>query len=106
MNSTQLTLDQWEEKYKPLINTITDNSSWQNDKGEGIMFETYDAEFEFVRSQPDETVWTWIDGDDGSYIITGLAFVNRIGYFVTTEPWTDHVEIQVDTYYDNEEEEN
>jgi hypothetical protein len=27
-----------------------------------------------------------------------MAFVNRIGYFVTTEPWETHVEIQVDVY--------
>jgi hypothetical protein len=96
---------QWEEKYKPIPNHIDSGASWTTD-GVGLMFETYGAEEEFVRQQPDNNVWTWVDSDEGSVIITGMAFVNRIGYFVTSEPWTDHVEVQVDTYEDSDDEDN
>jgi len=103
MNDTTMTPDQWEEQYKPIINTISADSSWQNDEGEGILFETYGDEEDFVRQQPDNNVWTWVDGDEGTYIIAGMAYVNRIGYFVTTEPWTTFVEVQVDTYSDDDD---
>jgi len=103
MSATELTVDQWEEKYKPITNHIDSGASWTNDKGEGLMFETHGAEYDFICQQPDNNVWTWVDGDEGSYIITGMAFVNRIGYFVTSEPWTDHIEIQVDTYEDSDD---
>lgn len=102
LGENELTTDQWEEKYKPIINTIGDNASWQNGEGEGIMFETYDAELDFVSQQPDNNVWTWVDGDGGTFIVTGMAYVNRIGYFVTTEPWETHVEVQVDNYSDDD----
>lgn len=94
---------QWEKKYKPIANHIDSGASWTSD-GVGLMFETYGAEEEFVRQQPDNNVWTWVDSDEGSVIITGMAFVNRIGYFVTSEPWTDHVEVQVDIYEDSDNE--
>lgn len=92
-------LDKWEETFVPIVNPFADNG-WNQ-----TMFETFGEELEFVRQQPDEHVWTWIDGEqgDGSYIISGAHFVNRIGYFVTEKPWTEFMEIQVDIY---EEEEN
>jgi hypothetical protein len=62
------------------------------------MYETFGAEEDFVRQQPANNVWTWVDGDEGTFIVAGMAYVNRIGYFVTSEPWTDYVEIQVDAY--------
>lgn len=91
-------ITQWEKKYKPIANTIDSGASWTNDEGVGLLFETFGAEEDFVRQQPDNNVWTWVDGDGGTFIVTGMAFVNRIGYFVTTEPWETHVEIQVDVY--------
>ena len=90
---TQLTTDQWEEIYKPITNHLVPDASWN-----GLMFETYDDEYAFVCNQHDNRVWTWVDGEDGTYIITGIAHVNRIGYFVTTEPWDSNIEIKVDSY--------
>ncbi len=86
-------LEAWEEKYKPIKNHIDPSSSW-----DGTMFETYGDEVQFVMSQPDENVWTWVDGDEGTWIISGLHAVNRIGYFVTEEKWETDLSIQVDTY--------
>ena len=96
-------ITQWEKKYKPIANTIDSGASWTNDEGVGLLFETYGAEEDFVRQQPAYNVWTWVDGDEGTFIITGMAFVNRIGYFVTTEPWETFVEIQVDSYSDDDD---
>ena len=93
MNDTQMTEDQWEKKYKPIPNHLDANASWN-----GIMYETYDTEYDFVHEQPDNNVWTWVDGDGGTFIVAGKAFVNGIGYFVTSEPWTDYVEVKIDTY--------
>ena len=94
MTTTQLTIDQWEEKYSPVTNHLVFDASWN-----GTMFETYGNEIEFVRGITDNYVWTWVDGDDGTYIVSGMAFVNRIGYFVTVHPWdSEQLQIQVDTY--------
>jgi hypothetical protein len=95
-------VDKWLTKYKPLANHISNSSGWEiNEKG--ILFETYGEELDFVRDKPDNHVWTWIDGDEGTVIVAGMAFVNRIGYFVTENAWTDPNEfVEVDTYEDEE----
>jgi predicted methyltransferase MtxX (methanogen marker protein 4) len=95
-------VDKWLADYKPVANHLSETSGWEiNEKG--ILFETYGDELDFVRQQPDNHVWTWIDGDEGTVIVAGMAFVNRIGYFVTEVAWTDESAfVEVDTY--NEEE--
>ena len=51
-------------------------------------------------------VWTWVDGDDGTYILNGYHHVNRIGYFITEVPCvTDAMEIVVDKYEESEDDE-
>ena len=85
--------DTWEEQFVPIHNHIDTNASWG-----GLMFETYGEEFDFVRTQPRNHVWTWVDGDGGTYIISGLELINRIGYFVTKHPWVNFVEVQVESY--------
>ncbi len=75
-------------------NQFDDNASWN-----GYMFETYGDEVEFVAKQADNLVWTWVDGDDGTFLQAGPHFVNRIGYFVCRKPWrTEDQWIQVDEY--------
>lgn len=78
--------EQWVEQYKPMINYIDPDSSFDQ-----TMFETYGDEVEHVCDRsitPDteHTVWTYIDGDGGTYIINGYHLVNRIGYFITEKP--------------------
>lgn len=97
-------VDKWLAEYKPIANTISDTSGWEVN-GTGILFETFGEELQFIQNQPNENVWTWVDGDEGTSIVTGMAFVNRIGYFVTSKAWTDISEvIEVDTYGDEEDE--
>ena len=76
------TYDAWVDTFKPIKNTITKYP-------DTIHFETYGDEQAFVWEQPNENVWTEVDGDSGTYIISGRHFVNRIQYYVTREPWTD-----------------
>ena len=68
------------------------------------MFETYGEDIAFIATQSDDNIWTWIDGDEGTWIVNGFHIVNRIGYFVTENPCTqDLLEVQVDFYSEDEE---
>lgn len=78
------TYGSWEETFKPIKNTI---SKYQDDSL--IHFETYDEEYEFVKTQDPKHIWTEVDGDEGTYIISGLHWVNRIHYYITENPWED-----------------
>jgi len=94
-NFIELTFDEWCDTYKPIINHIDKNASFDNGEG-GIMFETYGDEVEFVKSQSPENIWMYGDGDDGaSYLWSGWGFVNRIGYFITEVPCPPDTTIQV-----------
>ena len=91
-----MTLDQWESHYQPLPNIISDSASWAGDNGVGIMYETYGDEVEYVRGHDPHIVWTYVDSSTGgTCIINGYHLVNRIGYFVTREAWTDGDEITI-----------
>jgi len=84
--------DDWFDLYKPIVNNIDTNSSF-----DGYMFETYGAEVEFVKKTNPTHIWTYGDGDDGgSYIWNGWSFVNRIGYFVTEVPCPIDKDVQIE----------
>ncbi len=92
----ELTFDEWLETYKPITNHIDTNASFQNEEGEGIMFETYGEEVEFVKSMNPNKIWMYGSGDDGgTYIWSGWGFVNRLGYFITEVPFSDSEIVQV-----------
>jgi hypothetical protein len=82
-----MTYDKWEEIYKPIKNTI---SKYPDDSL--IHFETYGEEVEFVKAQHainPKTIWTEVDGDSGTFILSGWHFVNRIHYYITENPFED-----------------
>jgi hypothetical protein len=85
----KLTMDNWLETYKPINNHLDDNASFQDEHGVGIMFETYGAEKEFVKSQEANKIWTYVSDDEDTYIIAGWHVFDRIGYFVTENKWDD-----------------
>lgn len=90
-NFIELTMEEWEAQFKPINNHIDENASF-----DGIMFETYDEEVDFVKEQDVHHIWMYGDGDDGgSYIWSGWGFVNRIGYFITEVPWVEGTTYQV-----------
>ena len=91
----EMNFDEWCATYKPIVNHIDKNASFDNGEG-GIMFETYGEEVEFVKAQDPNKIWMYGDGDDGgSYLWSGWGFVNRLGYFITEVPFPDNTTIQV-----------
>ena len=95
-------LCEWESKYQPMQNHITNNG---DDK-----FETYGVELDYVlsiaNSEP-ARVWTLVEGDDGLYITSGYHLVNRLNYFVTKNPCElEYEDVPYWIYEDEEEEEN
>ena len=78
--------------YKPVQNHLNKTAPIGN-----WMYETYDAEYEFVRRVPNKHVWTVLDGPGSScYVVAGWHYVNRLGYIVTELPWTsDDIEYRV-----------
>jgi hypothetical protein len=90
-NFIEIDYDVWLETYKPILNHIDTNASF-----DGMMFETYGDEVEFVKSQSPDKIWMYGDGDSGnSYIWSGWGFVNRIGYFITEVPCPPNTDIQI-----------
>ena len=73
---------------------ISEDEFWDDwgviQKASGIMFE-----FEDVKDQPLNHVWTIIepgsDEDGHWYASPGFHIVNRMGYVMTTKPWTDEL---------------
>jgi hypothetical protein len=90
-NFIEMDFDEFVDTYKPITNHIDTNASF-----DGLMFETYGEEVEFVKAQDENRIWMYGDGDDGgSYLWSGWGFVNRIGYFITEVPFPDNTTIQV-----------
>jgi len=94
-NFIEMEFEEFVETYKPITNHIDTNASF-----DGLMFETYGAEVEFVKAQDENRIWMYGDGDDGgSYLWSGWGFVNRLGYFITEVPFPDNTTIQVRVSY-------
>lgn len=77
----RISADRWWEEYTPVKNHLDPNAG-----GDGCFFETYGAEFEFVRKMAAEApdrVWTVLDVEGKLYISNGLHFVNRLNYLIT-----------------------
>ena len=93
ITTTEITEDQWIEQFKPVKNDLDPNAGWNQ-----TMFETFGPEIEFVISQPDENIWTWVEGDSGTYVVSGRHWVNRLGYFICQTPVPDgeYFEIVID----------
>jgi hypothetical protein len=77
----------WVDTFKPIKNTT---SKYPDESL--IHFETYGEEYDAVLKANEinpKIVWTEVDGDEGSYIVAGWHYVNRIHYYITENPWED-----------------
>ena len=91
MHIKNLTEDEFKSKFTMVKNHLDNNASL-----DGCMFETYGAEVDYIASLADtKTVWTYLEGEDDCYFVTGMHLVNRIGYFVTKEPYTEDCMVQL-----------
>lgn len=96
----QLTMqvEDWLAYYKPLVNHIDPNASWEGEDGRGTMFETYGDELEFVLGCNPACVWTYCDNEEGTpVVVSGLYSFQMgvIGYFVTQVPVADGDDYQI-----------
>jgi hypothetical protein len=83
---SEIDWETWVEKYKPIKNHLTE---YPDAHSEYDSFETYGEEVEFVRAQDPRYVWTEVQGDFAMVLVAGFAYVNRLNYFITQEPWED-----------------
>jgi hypothetical protein len=91
----ELTEDEFCEQYPVLPNHLNPDAAWSYGNG-GCLFETFGEEWEFVKQQDPATVWTLVeDGDDGECILSGCHWVNRLGYFISTVPVPEGVDVEV-----------
>ena len=88
-----LTIEAWNARYRPEYNYL----SYETPTFNGVMFETYGDEHAYVEKVSPYRVWTYVDTEDGGLaIINGYHLVNRIGYFVTDEPWTEDIAVTLE----------
>ena len=103
----ELTEDEFDEQYVLIENHIDPSAGWVYGEGRGCLFETHGEEFAFVRRYDPKKVWTFVDGDDGDmYVISGLHYVNRVGYLLSRDPVPDNVAVQVHVPMETDEEES
>lgn len=76
--------EQWVEQYKPMTNAITND---------GLSYETYGDELEYILLQDDKHIWTEMDGDNGVHLVNGYHYANRIAYYITNVPWQEDEDI-------------
>lgn len=103
---TQLTFEEWKEKYRPIPNSLLDNAY------EGLMFETYGVDLTTVNAYLNDgdkrlQIWTLCDEDGVTWITNGYHYVNRQGYFLTEVPFEDGqlIEIMIDDGSDRDDDE-
>lgn len=91
----ELSEDAFAALFRPVANHINPNASFDWGAGYGTLFETYGEEVQYVRSQDSSKVWTLCSGDGGDFVISGVHFVNRLGYFITDVAVPEGIDLQV-----------
>lgn len=87
-NIINITEPEWFEKYRPVASEPSEfRYVWYADGDEE----------EYVKDRPANKIWTLMDSDDSDdlYIVNGFHMVNRVGHYITEEPFEDNVIIQV-----------
>lgn len=86
----------FKREFRPQANPMSSPSSM-----DGLMFETFGEEYEFVKrtfANDPLRVWTVLDPMTRSgawYVVEGLHFVNRVGYLITEKPAQQDVAYEV-----------
>jgi hypothetical protein len=91
----ELSEDCFDRWFPLLINHLNPYASWAFGEQHGRLFETYGDKLAFVRAQDPRAIWTLVDGDEGCSMVSGMHFVNRIGYLVSTVLLANHLDVEV-----------
>lgn len=78
---SRISYENWLVKYRPIKNHFDANAA-----DGGCMFETYGAEFEFIRQQPADKIWTLVEDEEKLFVCEGFHYINRLGYYITEVP--------------------
>ena len=101
---SDLTECEFDSEYPLIVNHLNPSAGWAFDDQGGCLFDTYGPEFEFVRQQDPQQVWTLVDTDNGHMaVISGLHYVNRIGYLISQIPLPRDEEVTVHISCNNHE---
>jgi len=73
-----LTYEAFFDQFKPVMNPIHHTKLY-----DGCLFDTTREELSWVNTHDPLHIWTLLDADGTFCIVSGAAFVNRLGYFVT-----------------------
>lgn len=78
----EMNYDAWFDKYQPYC------------ESDGIKYyETYGEDYDLIKTINPLNVWTMLDN---KYIVSGRYFINRLVYIVTTFPWEEGQDIEVE----------
>lgn len=95
-NSFNTFINTYEPEYNQIILNKIDSDKY-NIKDiapfDGYMYEPFNKEFEYIRNQSKDKVWTIIDDGDDLYLISGFHIINSVGYIVTKMPYKTKNEI-------------
>ena len=95
-----LTEDDFDSRFTPVPNHLNQDATWSFNDGPGCLFDVDGQEFAFVQGQDPAKIWTLVDGlGDEMYVLSGLHYVNRVGYLITREsvPQGECIEVVLPT---------
>ncbi|NEX60214.1 hypothetical protein [Noviherbaspirillum galbum] len=96
-----MTIAEWQEQFRPVTNHLVPGADFN-----GTAFETYGVELKHVLAisvaEPNR-VWTALSTDHGIAITNGMAWVNRLLYFVTELPAQANVNYDIHDHDDDEQ---
>ena len=87
----EITPEQWEHNYKPIINTVNEGHNYVDEDGNKLYgwFDVWDEkDAEYLRSLDHNYVWTMVTEDNHDYLLSGTWRINRMEYYVCALPWT------------------
>lgn len=79
-----LTLAEFNARF-PLTANVFRPTAHADDLFSACLFETFGEELAYIQLQHPRAIWTLIDNHEGDlFLNSGLRFVNRLGYLVST----------------------
>lgn len=88
------TIDDFIKEFKPITNPLNPLSAFN-----GCLYETYGDELNLVSNtylyDTSRKIWTLVEEDGDTFIISGYQIINRLGYFITEIPLPKEIAFEV-----------